>query len=145
MVLGRPRMGEPGGLPPMGSHRVGHNWSDLAAAAGSFPVSQFFTSGGQSTEVSASASVFPMNSRDWSPSEWTGWISLQSKGLSRVFSNTTISKAFILQHSAFFIVQLSHPYLTTGKTESSMHLFKLTFKSKWLILYDFLKAGLDRR
>ena len=54
-------------------------------ASGSFPMSQLFTWGGQSTGVSALASVLPMNTQDWSPSEWTGWISLQSKGLSRVF------------------------------------------------------------
>ena len=59
-------------------------------ASGSFPVSQFFASGGQSIEVSASASVLPMNIQDWFPLGWTGWISLQSKGLSRVFSNTTV-------------------------------------------------------
>ena len=58
-------------------------------ASGYFLVSQFFPSGGQSIGISASASVFPMNIQDWSPSEWTGWISLQSKGLSRVLSNTT--------------------------------------------------------
>ena len=61
-------------------------------ASESFPMSQLFTSGGQSTGVSALASVLPMNTQDWSPSEWTGWISLQSKGLSRVFSNTTVQK-----------------------------------------------------
>ena len=61
-------------------------------ASGSFPVNQFFASGGQSIGVSASASVLPMNTKDWSPLEWTGWISLQSKGLSRVFSNTTVQK-----------------------------------------------------
>ena len=60
--------------------------------SGSFPMSQFFTSGGQSIGVSASASVLPMNIQDWSPLGWTGWISLQSKGLSRVFSNTTVQK-----------------------------------------------------
>ena len=59
-------------------------------ASGSFPMSQFFTSGGQSMGVSASASVLPMNIQDWSPLGWTGWISLQSKGLSRVFFNTTV-------------------------------------------------------
>jgi len=59
---------------------------------GSFPMSQFFTSGGQKTGVSASASVFPVIIQDWFPLGWTGWISLQSKGLSRVFSNTTIQK-----------------------------------------------------
>ena len=66
---------------------------------GSFQMSQFFTSGGQS--IKASASVLPMNTQDWSPSGWTGWISLQSKGLSRVFSNTT------LQKHQFFGAQLS--------------------------------------
>ena len=59
-------------------------------ASGSFPMSQLFTWGGQSIGVSASASVLPMNTQDWSPLGWTGWISLQSKGLSRVFSNTTV-------------------------------------------------------
>ena len=58
----------------------------------SFPKSQFFTWGGQSTGVSASASFLPKKSQGWSPSEWTGWISLQSKGLSRVYSNTTVQK-----------------------------------------------------
>ena len=58
-------------------------------ASGSFPMSQFFASGGQSIGVSASTSVLPMNIQDWFPLGWTGWISLQSKGLSRVFSNTT--------------------------------------------------------
>ena len=61
-------------------------------ASGSFPVSQFFKSGGQIIGVSASASVFLMNFQDWFPLGWTGWISLQSKGLSRVFSSTTVQK-----------------------------------------------------
>ena len=61
-------------------------------ASGSFPRRQFFTSSGQSIGVSASASVLPTNTQDWSPLEWIGWISLQSKGLSRVFSNTTVQK-----------------------------------------------------
>ena len=69
--------------------------------SGSFPMSQLFAWGGQSIRVSASASVLPMNTQDWSPSEWTGWISLQSKGLSRVFSNTTVQK------HQFFGTQLS--------------------------------------
>ena len=86
-------------------------------ASGSFQMSQFFVSGGQSIGVSASTSVFPMNIQDWFPLGWTGWISLLSKGLSRVFSNTTVQKQ-ILQCSAFFIVQLSHPYMTTGKTKA---------------------------
>ena len=70
-------------------------------ASGSFPMSQLFIWGGQSTGVSASASVLPMNTQDWSPLVWTGWISLQSKGLSGVFSNTTVQKR------QFFSVQLS--------------------------------------
>ena len=61
-------------------------------AAGSFQMSQLFTSGGQSARASASASVLPMTIQDWSPLGWTGWISLQSKGLSRVFCNTTVQK-----------------------------------------------------
>ena len=86
-------------------------------ASGSFQMSQLFASGGQSIGASASASVLPMNTQDWFPLGWTGWMSLQSKGLSRVFSNTThSSEASILQRSAFFIVQLSHPFMTTGKT-----------------------------
>ena len=68
-------------------------------ASGSFPMSQLFTWGGESTGVSAS--VLPMNTQDWSPLEWTGWISLQAKGLSRAFSNTTVQK------HQFFSAQLS--------------------------------------
>ena len=70
-------------------------------ASGSFPISQLFTSGGQSTGVSTSTSILPIKTQDWSPLEWTGWISLQSKGLSRVFSNT------IVQKHQFFGTQLS--------------------------------------
>ena len=69
--------------------------------SGSFPMSQLFSWGGQSIGVSASASVLSMNTQDWSPLECTGWISLQSKGLSRVFSNTTVQK------HQFFGAQLS--------------------------------------
>ena len=61
-------------------------------ASGSFQMSQLFASGGQAIGVLASTSVLPMNTQDWSPLRWTGWISLQSKGLSRVFSNTTVQK-----------------------------------------------------
>ena len=61
-------------------------------ASGSFSKSQLFAWGGQSIGVSASTSVLPMNTQDWSPLGWTGWVSLQSKGLSRVFSNTTVQK-----------------------------------------------------
>ena len=70
-------------------------------ASRSFPMTQLFTWGGQSIGVSASASVLPMNIQDWSPLGWTGWISLQSRGLSRVFSNTTVQK------HQFFSTQLS--------------------------------------
>ena len=78
-------------------------------------MNRFFTSGGLSIGVSASTSVLPMNIQDWFPSGWTGWVSLQSKGFSSLLQHHS-SKAPILQHSAFFIVQLSHPYMTTGKT-----------------------------
>ena len=70
-------------------------------ASESFPMSQLFAWGGQSTGVSVLASFLPKNTQDWSPLEWTGWISLQSKGLSRVFSNTTVQK------HQFFGTQLS--------------------------------------
>ena len=80
-----------------------------------FPVSWFFASGGQSIGVSASTSVLPMNIQDWFPLGLTGWISLQSTGLSSLLQHHS-SKASILLHSAFFIVQLSHPYMTTAKT-----------------------------
>ena len=80
----------------------------------SFQMSQLFTSGGQSIGVSASASVLPMNIQDWFPLAWTAWISLQSKGLFKSLLQHHSSKASILRHSGFFIVQLSHPYITTG-------------------------------
>ena len=70
-------------------------------ASGSLQMSQLLASGGQSTGVSATTSVLPMNTQDWSPLEWTDWISLQSKGFSRVFSNTTV------QNHQFFGTQLS--------------------------------------
>ena len=84
-------------------------------AAGSFPMSQFFSSGGQSIGVSASASVLSVNIQDRFPLGWTGWISLQSKGLKNLLQHHS-SKASILQCFAFFVVQLSHSYTTTGKT-----------------------------
>ena len=77
-------------------------------ASGSFPMSQFFTSGGQSIGVSASASVLPMNIQEWFPLGWTGWISLQSKGLSRVFSNTTVKSI-----SSLLLSFLYSPTLTS--------------------------------
>ena len=77
-------------------------------ASGSFQMSQLFASGGQSIRVSASTSVLPMNTQNWSPLGWTGWISLQSKGLSRVFSNTTVQK-----HQFFSASFLYSPSLTS--------------------------------
>ena len=77
------------------------SWPQSLTASESFPMSQLFAWGGQSTGVSALASVLPKKLQGWSPSEWTGWISLQSKGLSRVFSNTTVQK------HQFFGAQLS--------------------------------------
>ena len=81
-----------------------------------FQMSQFFTSGGQSIGVSASASVLPMNIQDWFPLGWNGWISLQSKGLSRVFSNITVQKHHSLALSFLYSPTLTSIHLTTGKT-----------------------------
>ena len=98
--------------PAISSSVIPFSCSQSFPASGSFPVSQLFASGGQNTGVSASASVLPTNTQDWSPFGWTCWISLQSKSLLQHHS----SKASILQCSAFFIVQLSYPYMTIGKT-----------------------------
>ena len=84
-------------------------------ASGSFQTSQLFASGGQSIGVSASTSVLPMNIQDWFRLGWTSWISLLSKGVPRIFSSTTVHNNQF-RHSAFFIVQLPHPYMTPGKT-----------------------------
>ena len=80
-------------------------------ASGSFPMSQLFTWAGQSIGVSALASVLPMNTQDWSPLEWTVWISLQSKGLSRVFSNTTVQNCWLLNNKSAFQVTLLYSTL----------------------------------
>ena len=109
-------------------------------ASGFFQKSQLFASAGQSIGVSASTSVIPMNTQDWSPLGWTGWISLQSKGLKSLLQHHS-SKAWILLHSAFFIVQLSHPYMTTGKT---IALTRRTFVGKVMsllfnMLFSFVK------
>ena len=89
---------------------------NLSQHRGSFQMSQFSSSGGQSTGVSASTSVPPMNIQDWSALGWTGWIYHSSK-------------ASILRHSALLIVQLSHPYMTTGKT---IALTRRTFVGIWI-------------
>ena len=87
--------------PAISSSVVPFSCPQSLPASESFPMSQLFAWGGQSTGVSALASFLPKNTQGWSPLEWTGWISLQSKGLSRVFSNTT------LQKHQFFSAQLS--------------------------------------
>ena len=87
----------------------------------SFPMSQLFAWGGQSTRVSALASLLPKKSQGWSPSEWTGWISLQSKGLSRVFSNTTVQK------HQFFSAQL-HQFFSRS---SAYHLTGVSLTLMW--------------
>ena len=89
-------------------------------ASDSFPMSQLFAWGGQSIGVSALASVLPKNTQDWSPLEWTSWISLQSKGLSRVFSNTTV------QEHQFFGAQLS------SQSNSHIHTWPLEKPWPWL-------------
>ena len=88
-------------------------------ASESFPMSQLFTCGGQSTGVSALASVLPKNTQDWSPLGWTDWISLQSKGLSRVFSNTTVQK------HQFFSTQPS------SQSNSRIHTWPLEKPQPW--------------
>ena len=85
-------------------------------ASGSFPMSQLFASGGQSIGTSASVSVLPMNTQGWFPLRLTGLISLLSKGLSRVFSSITVGKHQFFSAQLSVIVQLSYPYMTTGKT-----------------------------
>ena len=79
--------------------------------SGSFQMSQLFTSGGQNIRVSASTSVLPVNIQDWSPLEWTSWISMQSKGLSRVFSNTTVQKHHSSALSFFYRPTHIHTWL----------------------------------
>ena len=91
-------------------------------ASESFPMSQLFTWGGQSTGVSASASFSPKKSQGWSPSEWTGWISSQSKGRSRVFSNITVQK------HQFFGAQLS------SQSNSNIHTWPQEKPQPWLDL-----------
>ena len=95
-------------------------------ASGCFPMSQFFASSGQSIRVSASASVLSMNMQGWSPLGWTSWISLQSKGLSRVFSNTTVQK------HQFFRAQLS--------SQSNSHIHTWLLEKPWLWLDGSLLA-----
>ena len=107
-------------------------------ASESFPMSQLFTSGGQSIGVSALASVLPMNTQDWSPLEWTGWISLQSKGLSRVFSNNTVQK-----HQFFGAQFLHSPTLTSihDYWKKTIALTRQTFFDKVMSLLFNMRLG----
>ena len=108
-------------------------------ASGSFPMNQFFASGGQSIGVSASASVLPMNIQDWFPLGLTGLISFQPKGLLKSLLQHHSSTASILQHSAFFMVQLAHPYMTPGKT---IALTRQTFVGKVMsLLFNMLSLS----
>ena len=93
-------------------------------------MSQLFSSGSQSIGVSASTSVLPMNIQDWFPLGWTGWISLLSKGLSRVFSNTTVQNHPFFS-AAFFIIQLSHQLILAS--------WMLSFKPAFSLSYTFFK------
>ena len=97
-------------------------------ALGSFPMSQLFASGGQNIGVSASTSILPMNPQNWSPLGWTGWISLLSKGLLRVFSQESSPTP---QFKSINSSVLSHPHMTTGKT---IALTKWTFVGKVMFL-----------
>ena len=94
-------------------------------------MNQLFPSGGQTIGVSASTSVLPKNIQDWFPLGLTGWISLQSKEFSRVFSYITVQKHQFFSSQLSFIVQISHPYVTTGKT---IALTRLTFIGKIMSL-----------
>ena len=107
-------------------------------ASGSFQMRQFFTSCTQSIGLSAAVSVLPMNIQDWFPLGWTGWISLESKGLSSLLQHHSL-KASILRLSAFFTVQLSHPYMIIGKT---IALTRQTFVGKIMSLLLNMLSGL---
>ena len=110
------------------------------AASGSFPVSQFFASGSQSTGVSASASVLPMNIHDWFPLGLTRFDLLAVQGMFKSLLQHHSSKASILQHSAFFIVELSHSYMTTGKI---IALTRRTLVGKIMSLLFICSLGLS--
>ena len=117
--------------PAISSTGVPFSCPQFLPASGSFPMSQLFTWGGQSTGVLASASVLPMNTQEWSPlgMDWLDLLAVQ--GTLKSLLQHHSSKASILRHSAFFIVQLSHPYMTTGKT---IALTRRTFVGKVMSL-----------
>ena len=117
--------------PTISSSVIPFTYLQSFPASGSFPMSQFFTSGSQSIGVSASASVLPMTIQDWSPLEWTGWISLQLKGLSRVFFNTTVQK------HQFFGTQpssQSSSHIHTWLLEKTIAFTRWTFAGKVISL-----------
>ena len=123
---------------PTTSFSIAHfsSYPQSFPASESFPVSQLFASGGQSIENSASVSVIPVNIQGWFHLRLTGLISLLSKGLSRVFFSTTIWKTSVLQCSAFFMVQFSHMYMTTGKTMA------LTIWTLFYWVLSFMNIGI---
>ena len=107
-------------------------------ASGTFPVSWLFMSGGQSIRASALASVLSVNIQGWLPLVLSGLISLLSKGLARIFSSTTVRKQQFFSAQLFFIIQLLHPYVTTGKT---IVLNRWTFVGKVMsLLYNMLSS-----
>ena len=122
--------------PAISSSAVPFFFPQSLPALGSFPMSQLFTWGRQSTGVSASASVLPMNTQDWSPLGWTGWIFLQSKGLSRVFSIT------IVQKHQFFGAQLSSQSNSHSlvKTQHKYSLFSNSLNSLQMLLVSFFSG-----
>ena len=114
--------------------------SQSLPASGSFPMRQLFTSGGQSIGVSASASVLPVNTQDWFPLGWTGWISLKSKGLLTVFSNTTVQS---ISSSVFSF--LYSPTLTSIHEVKSLSRVRL-FATPWTVAYQApLSLGFSRQ
>ena len=114
--------------PTISSSVVAFSCPQSVPPSRSFPMSQFFASGGRS--VGVSASVLPVNIQYWFPLGLTVWISKQSQGLSSLLQHHSL-KASILQHSGFFMVQLSHPYMTTGKTNDPTSICKKEGKAQY--------------
>ena len=109
------------------------------STSGSFQMSQLFASGGQNIGLSASTSVLPMNTQDWSPLGWAGWISLQSKGLSRVFSNITV--LYTVSYILLSLLKLWSPRLLSDLSKISKWMSKgLRFNSNSICLYNFLQV-----
>ena len=122
------------------------SWLQSFPASGSFPMSWLFSSGGQNIGTSASASILPVNIQDWFPLGWTGLISLKSKGLSRVFSNTTVQKH---QFSSFQLSLWSNSHIHTGLLEKPQFWLYRPLLAKWCLCFlidcsRFLIAFLPR-